>query len=97
MAKSWYVDLYTQGTSWVLTGYGVVDSSVFPVVWIGSLSGVDDTGRQVFRDADLEGRLHELRRVVIVIQHGAQHCGRARHGPRAAVTGLDCKQEAKEN
>lgn len=91
------MDLYTYGTSWVLTGYGVVNSSVFPVVWIGSLSGVDDTRRQVFRDADLKGRLHELRRVVIVIQHGAQHCGCASHRPRATVTGLDCKQEAKDS
>lgn len=85
------MDLYTHGTSWVLTGYGVVYSSVFPMVWIGSLSGVDDTGRQVFWDADLEGRLHELRRVVVVIQHGAQHCCCACHRPRATVTGLDCK------
>lgn len=56
---------------------------------------MDDSGRQVFWQADLEGRLHELWRVVIVVQHRAQHCGRPRQRPRAAVTSLDCRQETK--
>lgn len=60
-----------------LTQNRVVYSSIFPTIWIRGLSGVDGPRRQVFWDADLEVRLHELWRVVIVIQHRAQHSGRA--------------------
>lgn len=70
-------------------------SSIFSVVGVGGLGSVDDPGRQVLWQADLEGRLHELWRVVIVVQHRAQHCGRPRQRPRAAVTSLDCRQETK--
>lgn len=67
--------------------------SVFPEVWVRGLSRVDGPGGQVLREADLEGGLHEVRRVVVVVQHGAQHRGRGRQRPRAAVTSLDCRRE----
>lgn len=54
---------------------------------------MDGPGGQVLREADHEGGLHELRRVVVVVQHGAQHHGRGRQRPRAAVTSLDCRRE----
>lgn len=54
---------------------------------------MDGPGGQVLREADPEGGLHELRGVVVVVQHGAQHRGRGRQRPRAAVTSLDCRRE----
>lgn len=72
-----------------LTQYGVVYGAVVSVVWVGGLGSMDDPRWQVLRQADKEGRLHELWRVVIVIQHRAKHCGRTRKRPHAAVTTLD--------
>lgn len=54
---------------------------------------MDGPGGQVLGEADPEGGLRELGSVVVVVQHGAQHRGRGRQGPRAAVTSLDCRRE----
>lgn len=59
------------------------------MVQVRGLNCVDYPRGQVFRQADLEGRLHELWRVVVIVQHSTQHCGRTRQRPSAAVTSLD--------
>lgn len=70
------------------TQYGVMYRSIRSVVGVSGLRSVDDSGGQVFWEADLEGRLHELWGVVVLIQHSAQHRGGARKRLRAGVTGL---------
>lgn len=79
-----------------LTCYRVTYGSVFPEVRVGGLSRVDGPGGQVLGEADPEGGLREQRRVVVVVQHGAQHRRRGRQRPRAAVASLDCRRELQD-
>lgn len=70
-----------------------MDGSVFPQVRVGGLGRVDGPGGQVLWEADLEGRLRELWRVVVDVQDGAEDRCRGRQRPRAAVPGLDCRRQ----
>lgn len=73
----------------------VCDGAIWTAVGIGGLGRVDDSRGEVLLDADVHRALHELWRIIILIQNRDKDCRRAREGVQPTVSTLDCEKHTK--
>lgn len=75
----------------LLTFYRVPHCSIDPTVKVIGHSGVNDPWTEIFWYNDVERRLGELRRVIVVVEQRAEDCSRAGKRRSPSILRLNCR------